>query len=197
MTLLTSWYSIRKGFMTKLHRPSVEVSTSSMADIAFLLLTFFLVTTVIPENKGILITLPPLVTPDYPVKERNVFTIQVNSFDKYLVEGIQRENIGGLRDEIKRFILNNGKNELLSENPTKAVVAFKSDRGTSHGAFIGVLDEIQSAYFEIYAHQAGITPEEFRKLDLDDPAQSALYDKGRSGIPMNVSISEPTRIGIE
>lgn len=184
--------------MTSLQRRvSAEVSTSSMADIAFLLLTFFLVTTVMKENKGLALLLPPLVehTVPEPVHERNVFTVQINSANEFLVEGEVRQQITGLRKEIEKFIMNNGADRTSSDSPEKAVVSLKTDRGTSQAAFIKALDEIQAAYYELYARQAGITPAKFRKLDMMNAAERKLYDKGRKGIPMNISMAEPARAG--
>lgn len=174
------------------HRPAAEISASSMADIAFLLLTFFLVTTVIPNDKGIALLLPEPVDRAVPVHERNIFKIQINSYDKFLVNGEERTTLSGLRDEIKGFILNKGKNLSMPEEPAKAVVSLKTDRGTTYAAFIRTLDEIQAAYYEIYASRVDLSPEEFRKLDVNSPAQKKIYDRGRAGIPMNISIAEST-----
>ena len=89
-------------------RKSAEVPAGSMADIAFLLLTFYMVSTVIHHEKGIAIVLPQFsdVAPQ-PVNKRNLFTIHVNHHDEFLVNGERRINLNGLRDEIKQFILNN------------------------------------------------------------------------------------------
>jgi biopolymer transport protein ExbD len=176
--------------LSRKHRP-VELPAGSMADIAFLLLTFYMVTTVIHNEKGITILLPPMQTGVIaPVHERNLFTVQINSQDQFLVEGVRKENIQGMREEIKKFIMNHGKNPTLSLTPEKAVVSFKTDRGTSYRTYIAALDEIQAAYYELYAQQVGISTEHFRKLDLNNPAERALYEKGRNGIPMNISIAE-------
>ena len=67
-------------------RPSVEINSSSMADIAFLLLIFFLVTTTMDVDSGLLRKLPPPIDPEAPkpppVKERNVFAVLVNRNDQ-------------------------------------------------------------------------------------------------------------------
>jgi biopolymer transport protein ExbD len=175
---------------------SAEVSTSSMADIAFLLLTFFLTTTVINNHKGLVMLLPAWSKnmPTEPINDRNLFTIHVNSENKFLIEEIHRENLQGLRAELKEFILNNGRIKTLSDNPVKAVVSIKTDRNTSHQAFISVLNEVQAAYFEIYAARAGITSKQFRELDLNKTEDRKKYDQAREGIPMNISIAEPTNI---
>lgn len=176
--------------LSRKHRP-VELPAGSMADIAFLLLTFYMVTTVISNEKGIPILLPPVqtVTPT-PIHERNLFTIQLNSADQFLIENIRRDDIVGLRNEIKTFIMNKGTNPDLSVSPEKAIVSFKTDRGTSYKAYIATLDEIQAAYYELYAQQAGISPEQFRKLDVRISSEKLLYEKGKQGIPMNISIAE-------
>jgi biopolymer transport protein ExbD len=174
----------------------VEVNTSSMADIAFLLLTFFLMTTVINNDKGLTLLLP--VWEEHPMiidkNQRNVFTVQLNSENNALIEGEPRNNLVGLTDEIKRFILNYGVDPSLSVNPVEAVVSLKADRGTSHQAFVDALDAIQAAYYEIYAERVGISTKAFRELDLNDKAQKQMYDKARENTPMNISIAEPTQV---
>ena len=173
---------------------SAEVSISSMADIAFLLLTFFLTTTVIDNHKGIIMMLPTWseIPPVSDVNNRNLFKIHINSDDNYLIEDAVRRDLAGVRKDIKKFILNNTRASNLSENPLKAIVSLKADRGTSHKAFIAALDEIQGAYYEIYAARVGITSKEFRQLDLNKPYDRKIYDKAREGFPMNISIAEPS-----
>lgn len=182
-------------------RSTPEIPNASMADIAFLLLTFFLVTTTMPNNRGLSIALPPPpeATPpeDVKIQERNMFKIQINSSDALLIEGEPREDISTLKDEIKAFVLNNGRDPASSDNPEKAIVSFKTDRGTSHRRFIELLDIIQGAYYDIYAEQAGVTNEKFREAasDLSVPENKAIYEKGRAGIPLNISIADPTKVG--
>ncbi len=179
-----------------------------MADIAFLLLTFFLVTTTIANDRGLSIQLPPppeaQPPEDVKVQERNMFKIQVNSSDALLVEGDPMSDISGLREMIKKFILNNGVDPESSDNPEKAIVSYKTDRGTSHQRFIEILDIIQGAYYDIYAERAGVTNTKWRELssDLSSPENQVLYDKGRGRrpdgtieIPMQLSIAEPTKVG--
>ena len=177
-----------------------EIPNASMADIAFLLLTFFLVTTTMPNDKGLSMQLPPppeAQPEDVNIPERNMFKIQVNSSDALLVEGEPMTNVDGLKDMIKKFILNNGADPKSSDSPEKAIVSLKTDRGTTHKRFVEILDIAQAAYYDIYADQAGVTNEEFRKIasDLNNPENQRLYDKGREGIPMAISIAEPTKAG--
>ncbi|MFT6866115.1 MAG: biopolymer transport protein ExbD [Cyclobacteriaceae bacterium] len=92
-----------------------EVNSGSMADIAFLLLIFFLVTTTIANDKGIMMLLPPKVDPLEPPPEitkndKNIFKILANSNDNLLVEDEPyTAPIVDLKEDVKKFILNFGK----------------------------------------------------------------------------------------
>jgi biopolymer transport protein ExbD len=191
-------------------RSTPDIPNSSMADIAFLLLTFFLMTTTVASDKGLLILLPPppeaLPPEDIEIPERNIFKIQINSSDKLLVESdpwfsTNRE----LTDQIKIFILNDGRDPTSSDSPLKAIVSLKADRGTTHKKFIEVLDACQAAYHEIYANRAGVTVAQWREISSDpnsSPEARQQYDRGRDvgpdgavGIPMALSIAEPSKVG--
>jgi biopolymer transport protein ExbD len=213
--------------MAKSKNRKAEIPVASMADIAFLLLIFFLVTTTIASDKGIALLLPPKPDPNQPPpditkNQRNIFKVNVNSSDRVLVEDEPLQDVSKIRDMVKEFVLNFGESSLdnqelmstlsvsqqnfirtqgrksdSSDSPTEAVVSFKTDRGTSYDVYLSILDEIMGAYDEIYAERVGITAEEFRNLDKKDPVQSQIYDRAREGIPRNVSIAEPTKIGGE
>lgn len=172
-----------------------EINSGSMADIAFLLLIFFLMTTTIAVDKGLAIMLPPKTDqkPVAPIAGRNLFKVYINSSDRLMAEGEVLANAGELKPMIQTFVLNRGASAELSDNPEKAVVSLKTDRGTSYKAYISALDEIQGAYYEIYGERIGLTAAGYRQLDLKDPEQRALHEKARAGIPMNISIAEPTR----
>lgn len=188
-------------------RATPEIPNASMADIAFLLLTFFLVTTTISNDRGLQLLLPPPPDPNQEIikfQEHNLFTIQLNSSDALLVEGEPMGDVSGLKDQIKKFILNNGADPKLSDTPEKAVVTYKTDRGTSHRRFVEILDIIQGSYYDIWADRAGVTNKRFRDAasDLSDSENKAIYDKGlgkradgSNEIPMAISIAEPTKIG--
>lgn len=191
-------------------RPTPDIPNASMADIAFLMLVFFLVTTTVANDRGLSIQLPPppeALPPDLDIKiqERNLFKIQINSFDNILVEGNPfTGSMRDLSDQIKEFVLNNGRDPESSDNPEKAIVSYKTDRGTTHKRFVEVLDAVQRSYYEIYAGRAGITPRKWLEIssDLANPENRKLYELGRGRtpegkpeIPMNVSIAEPTKIG--
>lgn len=132
-----------------------------MADIAFLLLIFFMVTTTIVSDKGLALQLPPYHEMDQPiakVNERNLFKILINSQDQLMVENETRDNYKGLHNEIKKFILNAQHNPNWSESPEKAVVSIKTGRGTTQEMYIHVLNEAKAAYYEIYAERTGLSP---------------------------------------
>ena len=208
--------------MARSGRKIPEVNSSSMADIAFLLLVFFLVTTTIATDKGLTLTLPPKADPNQPPpditkNERNIFKILVNSSDRILIEDEPVTDLTGLRVQVKEFILNFGspsedyvaiyntlpgslkafaqKSPTSSDDPKEAVVSFKADRGTSYDIYIAILDELQGAYYEIYGDRVGLTADEFRALDRKNANDMEKYSKAREGIPMNISIAEPTKIG--
>lgn len=193
-----------------------------MADIAFLLLVFFLVTTTIATDKGLTLTLPPKADPNQPPpditkNQRNIYKILVNSSDRILIEDEPVTDLSGLREEVKAFVLNFGKvneetqalynslpqslralsqrSETSSDDPTEAVISFKADRGTSYDIYLEILDELQGAYYEIYGERVGLTADEFRALDRKNPAEYEKYQRARDGFPMNISIAEPTKIG--
>ncbi len=208
--------------MARAGRKLPEVNSSSMADIAFLLLVFFLVTTTIATDKGLTLTLPPKADPNEPPpditkNQRNIFKILVNSSDRILVEDEPLTDVTELRSMVKDFVLNFGKvdeealelyntlpptlkalslkNASSSDNPKEAVVSFKADRGTSYDIYIAILDELQGAYYEIYGERIGLTADEFRGLDRKKPSENDKYKRAREGIGMNISIAEPTKIG--
>jgi biopolymer transport protein ExbD len=193
-----------------------------MADIAFLLLIFFLVTTTIATDKGLTLTLPQKPDPnqkppDVTKNQRNMFTILVNSQDRLLVEEKEVRDVKRLRKKVKEFVLNFGKPDAeyaqiynglpqklkaqvrrrpdSSDDPKEAVVSFKADRGTSYKMYLAVLDELQGAYYEIYGERVGLTAEEFRNLNTKNPKEKKLYEQAKNGIPMNISIAEPTKTG--
>lgn len=206
----------------KKNRMGTDVNAGSMADIAFLLLIFFLVTTTIASDKGILNILPPKLDPLNPpppidLNERNIFVIRINSNNQYLIESDYRDNTEGLDEELKAFILNFGKpNEagvalynslpaslkalagrdpLSSDDPGNAVISIKTDRGTSYEKYLEVFDLAKKAYFDIYAARVNLSTDEYRALTGQNDAEVSIQDRGKEGIPMAISIAEPDKIG--
>jgi biopolymer transport protein ExbD len=168
------------------NRLAPDVPASSMADIAFLLLTFFMVTTTIADEKGLALLLPEWheTPPIVKRNDRDLFTIVINHTNALLVEGERRESPDRLRDPIKEFLMKH-------PDPTNAIISIKTDRGASYQMFIQVLDEAEAAYMEMYARQAGISVEAFRSLDPNREADQRLYERGRQGLPKNISLANP------
>ncbi|WP_350099357.1 biopolymer transporter ExbD [Fulvivirga sp.] len=178
--------------MKKLRDKSVATNAASMADIAFLLLIFFMVTTSIVNDKGLDLVLPSLLEDvnTTNINERNLFKILINSEDKLLVENETREDYKHLKADIMTFVLNRGKASNLSDTPKDAIVSIKANRGTTQDMYLHVLDQAKAAYYQIYADLLQLKPKDIRdnKLSLD---QAVAYKKIRTEIPMNISIAEP------
>lgn len=189
----------------KKQRSVPEINASSMADIAFLLLIFFLVTTTIASDKGLAILLPPKKQENDPtvvkLKDRNVFTVLLNSNSQLLVEE-EIMDIKEIKEAAKKFIANPTKDEKLSESPLEAVISLKTDRGTNYEAYIRVMDELKRAYNELRAEHMGISLQKFLELE-NDPKQledkeseiSKKYEAAKEAIPYRLSEAEPTKVG--
>ncbi|MCT8339591.1 biopolymer transporter ExbD [Flavobacteriaceae bacterium TK19130] len=147
-------------------RTAPEVNAGSMADIAFLLLIFFLVTTTIEKDKGIARQLPPKEDLQDPpiIKQKNLFIVRVNKDDQLLVEDELME-LEDLREAAIEFLDNGGapqgspeycnfcqggpdgvRSSDSSDNPEKAVISVQNDRLTSYKMYISVQNELVAAY---------------------------------------------------
>lgn len=138
-------------------RAAPEVNAGSMADIAFLLLIFFLVTTTIEKDSGINRKLPPIEDNTEPpvIKQKNIFTILVNGKNQLLVED-ELMDIKDLRTAAVEFLDNGGdgscsyckgkKSADSSDNPDKAIISLKNDRETTYAMYIAVQNEVVAAY---------------------------------------------------
>lgn len=182
-----------------------EINAGSMADIAFLLLIFFLVATTMDVDTGITRILPPpedkTVEPP-PVKERNVFVVLVNSRNELLVEG-EPLHVDDLRDKCKEFYLNPNNDEDLPvkktiqveffgdvETTPNAVVSLQNDRGTSYGTYIKVQNELVAAVREL---QDDLSK---RKFGMPfEKLSSEKQDAVKQVHPMSISEAEPKNIG--
>ncbi|WP_303318711.1 biopolymer transporter ExbD [Flavivirga abyssicola] len=141
-------------------RAAPEVNAGSMADIAFLLLIFFLVTTTIETDSGINRKLPPMEESeeDVVIKQRNIFTVLLNGKDQLLVEDELME-LKDLRAAAIEFLDNNGdgscdyckgkKDKSSSDNPDKAIISLKNERETTYKTYIAVQNELVAAYNEL------------------------------------------------
>ncbi|MBT33892.1 MAG: hypothetical protein CMO01_29875 [Thalassobius sp.] len=176
--------------MGYLQKDQAAVNAGSMADIAFLLLIFFLVTTTIVNDKGILMKLPVKNNESVDLNQRNVFTILVNSKNEILAED-ELIKFDLLKDRTKKFIDNNGANPFLSDSPLKAVISIKTDRGTTYDAYLKVLDELKLSYNELRAASLGISLEVYKNLDVKNPEEKEMLDQARETYPMQISDAEP------
>ena len=144
-------------------RSAPEVNAGSMADIAFLLLIFFLVTTTIETDSGLNRKLPPMEDQVDPpiIREKNIFTVVVNKNDQLLVEE-ELTDIKDLRSLAVAFLDNGGgvgeeacdycqgeRDESSSDNPDKAIISLKNNRETSYKVYIAIQNELVAAYNEL------------------------------------------------
>lgn len=173
-------------------RKEAEIPTSSMADIAFLLLIFFLVTTTIDVDTGIGMTLPPPLEEDVeppPVRERNLLKILVNAQGQVLLEE-KPSSIRQIRAEVVKHVTNRGQLENYSVDPESAIVSFKTDRQTPYEIYINVLDEVRLAYedvWDIEARQLGFQSYDAYSESLGPNEENVVRER----IPLGISIAEP------
>lgn len=147
-----------------------EVNAGSMADIAFLLLIFFLVTTTIETDAGLDRMLPPIEPPDTDVviKQKNIFTVSINKSGQLLVEE-ELMNLDDLRNAAIAFLDNGGaaagspeycnycqgkRDASSSDNPQKAIISLKNDRETAYKTYITVQNELVGAYNDLRNREA-------------------------------------------
>ncbi len=147
-----------------------EVNAGSMADIAFLLLIFFLVTTTIETDAGLDRMLPPMEPPEdnVVIKQKNIFTVNINKNGQLLVEE-ELINLKDLRAKAIAFLDNGGapsgspdycnyckgkRDPNSSDNPGKAIISLKNDRETKYATYITVQNELVGAYNELRNREA-------------------------------------------
>lgn len=178
--------------LKKPKREAAEINGSSMADIAFLLLIFFLVTTTINVDTGIGLVLPPpldIDTPPPPVKQRNMMNILVNAQGIVLMDE-ELVPLVDVKQTLKDFIKNPERDENLSESPQNAIVSIKTVRETPYRIYIDMLDEVMGSYKELRDEAAlanyGKT---FDKL-VSNSEQSKTIAKM---YPKKISIAEPDK----
>ncbi len=157
-----------------------EVNAGSMADIAFLLLIFFLVTTTIETDAGLDRMLPPIEPPetDVVIKQKNIFQVNINKNGQLLADG-ELINLTDLRAKAMGFLENNGdgscnycsggkKDASSSDNPTKAIISLKNDRETKYGTYITVQNELVGAYNDLRNREAKrLYKREFTEMEAE------------------------------
>jgi len=182
-----------------------EIPAASLADIAFMLLIFFLVTTTMDVDSGLERRLPQWVDPeelenDDQIKERNVLVVLVNKDNQLLVEG-ELARIDNLRDKAKEFMANPYDEENLPEKEpmeipyfgetmvTKGVISLRNDVGTRYGTYIAVQNELVAAINEL---RDELARERFGKPyeEIENEQQDAIRDI----YPSKISEAEPKKV---
>jgi len=182
-----------------------EVNAGSMADIAFLLLIFFLVATTMDVDTGLARMLPPwqpeIIDKPPEIKERNIFIVLINSQDRLLVEN-EWGDVRQLRKQAKEFIANPTGKETLPEKEvtevpyfgsysvSKQIISLQNDRSTSYDMYMKVQNELVAAYNELREELAQQKfGKAFDKLPEDQKkAIQTIY-------PQRISEAEPKNIG--
>lgn len=179
--------------MARKKRGTQDINAGSMADIAFLLLIFFLVTTTMDVDTGIARKLPPMPEEEQEkppeIHARNIYVVLVNSADQLLVEG-EFLDISQLKEGAKKFINNNGNMPNLSDNPEKAIISLQNDRGTSYKMYVRVQNELAAAYNEL-RNDASLNKFGERYVDLNKVQKKEI----RKMYPQKISEAEPKNIG--
>lgn len=182
-----------------------EINSSSTADMAFLLLCFFMMTTTMDQDKGLQRRLPPMPDPnqkaeDQKVNRRNIIIVKINSADR-LLAGSEPMHVSQLKDKIKEFLTNPNDDPNLPEKEeieiegygpcmvSKGVISLQNDRGTSYQAYIAVQNELVKAVNELREDFARANfGKPYLKLDEDEMAIV------RKAVPQNISEAEPKDI---
>ena len=183
-------------------RKTPEVPATSLADIAFMLLIFFLVTTTMDVDSGLRRKLPQWIdkkelNDDAEIKERNVFVVLVNRNNDLLVEG-DYERVDNLRDRAKEFMANPYNDENLPEKEPKSVpffgeymvakgvISLRNDNDTQYGTYLAVQNELVAAINEL---RDELATEKWGKKyeDLDEDQQDAV----KTIYPQKISEAEP------
>ncbi len=187
-------------------RAAPEINAGSMADIAFLLLIFFLVTTTMDVDTGITRKLPPPVEnndDDIDVKDRNVLKVLINSHDRLLIDG-KPGDVSMLKQKAIDFMSIHPGDETYPEyesrlieelgierDMSKGIISLKNDRGTSYDMYIRVQNELASAFNEM---------KDELSLQLFGLKYSQLIDEKKikginKALPVRISEAEPEDIG--
>lgn len=203
--------------MARNKRKLEEINAGSMADIAFLLLVFFLVTTTMDTSWGLARKLPPPLDenmPDPPpIKDRNVFVVLANANDQLLVEG-ELMRIDQLREAAKEFIANPRRKEDLPEFKevdvplfgripvSKQVISLQNDNGTSYDLYIQVQNELAAAYSELRnelgQREFGMSYDEIEERAKNEEGgekYKQMLDAIREVYPQRISEAEPKDVG--
>lgn len=178
------------------------INSSSTADIAFLLLCYFLMTTTMGSHQGLQRRLPPMPDPnakleDQKVNRRNIIIVKINSADR-IMAGNDPIDVSQLKDKIKEFLSNPTNDPSLPEKEEKdiegfgtyavsnGVISLQNDRGTSYQAYIAVQNELVKAVNEL-RDEFALKNYSKKFLQLDEEKQDIV----KKCIPQNISEAEP------
>ena len=178
------------------------MNTSSTADIAFLLLCYFLMTTTMGSQTGLSRRLPPMPDKDQKVEDqkvnrRNIIVVKINSADRILA-GSEPMDVSQIKDKIKEFLTNPADDPNLPEKEiteiegygpcpvSKGVISLQNDRGTSYQAYISVQNELVKAVNEI---RDDFSMKNYGKkfIALTEDQQAIV----KKAVPQNISEAEP------
>ena len=182
------------------------INSSSTADIAFLLLCYFLMTTTMGSHTGLSRRLPPMPdknqkTEDQKVNRRNIIVVRINSQDRVLA-GNDAINVDMLKDKIKEFLTNPSDDPTLPEKEivdiegygtypvSKGVISLQNDRGTSYQAYIAVQNELVKAVNEL-RDEFAIRAYGKKFASCNEDEQTII----KKAIPQNISEAEPKDVG--
>lgn len=181
-----------------------EINATSTADIAFLLLVFFLATTTMNVDSGMFRKLPPYQpnnTETPKIAKRNILQVLVNRNNQLAVNG-ELTDVSSLKERAIEFLLNPNNDEDLPEKTvkpidllgnvevSKGVVSLQSDKGTSYEMYITVQDQLAAAYNEVRDRKA-VAKWGKKYAALTSEQQDAI----REQVPMSISEAEPKNIG--
>jgi len=162
-----------------------SIPSSSMADIAFLLLIFFLVATVIDVDTGIGMTLPEITDePPPPVSKDRMAAVLINENNDVLLDG-KPISLFQIKSTLKPRIVS--KIELPKKK--KLIVSLKTDRKTVYNAYISALDQIKMAFFEVRDEYSN-SRFGMKYNDLSDEARKEV----KNAIPIIISLAEPEAV---
>ena len=189
-------------------RKTPDINASSQADIAFLLLVFFLVATTMNTDKGLVRVLPPIPpedvkVEDQKVKTRNLLLVFVNASGQLMV-GEESMDIRGLKDKAKEFVINPLDDENLPEKKdteiempdgskwtypvSEGVVSLQTTRDTNYDIYISVQNELTAAFNEI-RDDVAMKKFQAKFSELSEDERSVIT----KAVPMKISEAEPRK----
>lgn len=203
-------------------RETPEVNGGSLADIAFLLLIFFLVTTTMDTDTGITRLLPPEPEKDQivevKVNKRNVLVVLLNRSDRLMVGGEQMDRLD-LKAKTIEFFTNPSNLQTLPEieqveiqfpegsssllppdgmwrgRVSKGVISLQNDRSTTYGKYLQVQNELVAAVNTLRNDFCNLYfDKDFAQLNMNNPTEEEIHNGIRKIYKMNISESDPKNI---